>query len=415
MTPKKISKETARRFLISRQGFHRSSGKTGTLESIKRLECVQIDPVRVIHRNHHLVLHNRVSDYRPSHLNALLYEDRAVFEYWCNGKSIIPTEEFRYFRYRMKNYTEFHSPFYERLKARRKQHEDDIHHILSIIKAEGPVCAQDFKENMGGKAANRILNLLWDSGEVMIHHVEGNLRHYDLTEHILPKGLNTETPSREEYDRFMAEKYMRAYGFVDVRDWRFGWLDLRTAQRKTLVKKMVEEKKLFPVKIEGIKHIYYVLEACLSDLEAAEDFSIKGKARFIAPLDNLIWNRRMIAEVFDFSYSWEIYKPPEKRQYGYYTMPILSGTSFVGRIDPKLDRKTRTLIINTLILEEKRLQEDTIAELMATLGNFISFHDACQVNIVKTEPKRLRNALLTKLDQSAYVKALSSSRLQEDR
>ena len=115
-----ISKETARRFLITKQGFHQGKGKTGTLEAIKRLECVQIDPVSVVHRNHHLVLHNRVSDYKPSYLEVLLYKDRAVFEYWCNARSIIPMEEFRYFRYQMQNYMGFHSPFYERLKANRK-------------------------------------------------------------------------------------------------------------------------------------------------------------------------------------------------------------------------------------------------------------------------------------------------------
>jgi len=80
-----ISKETARRFLITKQGFHQEKEKTGTLEAIKRLECVQVDPVNVVHRNHHLVLHNRVSDYKPSYLEALLYKDRTVFEYWCNG------------------------------------------------------------------------------------------------------------------------------------------------------------------------------------------------------------------------------------------------------------------------------------------------------------------------------------------
>jgi len=401
MNLRTVSKKAARRFLIARQGFQQGEGKIGTLDAIKRLECVQIDPVRVVHRNHHLVLHNRVSDYKPSYLDTLLYKDRAVFEYWCNEKSIIPTEEFRYFRYRMQNYMEFHSPFYERLKTKREELKNVIRHVLSAIEADGPLCAQDFKGKIGSKTAKRVLNLLWDCGEVMIHHVEGNRRCYDFTERVLPKNLITEIPSRKEYDRFMIEKYMEAYGFIDVRDWRFGWLALKSAQRKAIVGEMVKDEKIFPVKIEGVKHVYFVLEKYLSTLEAAEDSSIKEKIRFIAPLDNVIWNRRMISEIFNFVYAWEIYKVPEKRQYGYYVLPILYGTRFAGRIDPKLDRANKTMIINSVILEENRFEENFVVELAATLRSFLSFHDVSQVNILKTRPKGLKDTLLVELNRSA--------------
>ncbi len=398
-----ISKEAARRFLITKQGFHQGKEKTGTLKAIKRLECVQIDPVSVVHRNHHLVLHSRVSDYEPSYLDALLYKDRAVFEYWCNAKSIIPMEEFRYFRYRMQNYMEFHSPFYERLKVKQKELKGAISHVLSTIKADGPLCAQDFKrkEKVESKTVKGILNLLWDCGEVMIHHVEGNRRYYDLAEHTLPKDVSIEVPSREEYNLFMIRKYMRAYGFVDVRDWRFGWLSLKASQRKLVVEEMVKDGKVYLVKIEGVKHIYYVLEEYLNTLETIEDSLLEEKIHFIAPLDNLLWNRRMISEVFDFVYTWEIYKIPEKRQFGYYVLPILYGTRFVGRIDPKLDRASKTMIVNSLLLEKERLDAPLVVELAAALKRFLWFHNVSQVKIVKTKPKRLKNTLLVELNQSA--------------
>jgi len=398
-----ISKEAARRFLITKQGFHQGKEKTGALEAIKRLECVQIDPVNVVHRNHHLVLHSRVSDYKSSHLDALLYKDRAVFEYWCNAKSIIPMEEFRYFRYRMQNYMEFHSPFYERLKAKQKELKGTISHVLSTIETGGPLCARDFKreEEVGSKTAKGVLNLLWDCGEVMIHHVQGNRRYYDLAEHILPKDISIEVPNREEYDLFMIKKYMRAYGFVDVRDWRFGWLSLKAPQRKQVVEEMVKDGKIYPVEIEGIKHIYYVLEEYLNALEAIQDSLLEEKIHFIAPLDNLLWNRRMISEVFDFVYAWEIYKIPEKRQFGYYVLPILYGTRFVGRIDPKLDRTSKTMIVNSLLLEKERFDDSLVVELAVALKRFLWFHNVSQVKIVKTKPKRLKNTLLVELNQSA--------------
>lgn len=394
-----ISKQLARKFLVARQGFLEYQGKSGTLAAIKHLERVQIDPVHVIHQNQHLVLHNRAVGYKPSLLDTLLYEDRTVFEYWCNEKSIVPTEEFRYFRYRMQNYLTFHSPFYERLKAKQSELREVISHVLSTIKAQGPLCAEDFQGlGIQGKVATRVLNLLWDRGEVMIHHVEAHRRYYDLTDRILPEKFNGEAPSRQEYERFMVNKYMNATGLIDVRDWRFGWLPLKSAERKATVRKMVEQEKLHAIRIEGVKHIYYILDkhlALLNELECAP--TSEDMIYFIPPLDNLISNRRMISEIFDFDYTWEIYKVPEKRQYGYYVLPILCGSEFVGRIDPKLDRKSRTMVINSLLLE-KSCDEGVVTHLSTALRKFLHFHDVSRAKILKTKPKALRDALLAKLN-----------------
>ncbi len=394
-----VSRENARRFLVSRQGFHVEKGKDGTLETIKRLKCVQIDPVNVIHCNHHLVLHARVSDYEPSYLDTLLYEDRAVFEYWCNEKSIIPIEDFRYFRYRMRNFMEFHSPFYERFKAGREQLKDAISHVLASIEAKGPLSAQEFKQDkkVGSKTAQRVLNLLWDIGKVMIHHMEKNRRYYDLVERVLPPSTNIETPSRAEYESFMTEKYMSAYGLIDVRDWRFGWLDLKASQRRLIVEEMVEDGRIHPVEIEGLRHIYYVLEKDLDALTSSED-SLDEKVHFVAPLDNLIWNRRMVSDVFDFDYAWEIYKPPEKRLYGYYVLPIVQGSRFVGRIDPKLDRRSQTMVINSLLVEEGQFSEAFVYELAVALRRFLKFHNTSRIKIVRTKPNELGAALLSRLN-----------------
>ena len=398
--PKDVSKKSARRFLILRQCFlQEKRGKNGTLEAIKRLECVQMDPISVVQRNQHLVLHNRIVDYKPSYMDQLIYTDRLLFEYWCNEKSVIPIEDFPYFRYRMQNPSKFHSPFYERLKTKRKKLKSAIAHVLSEIRKHGPLSAQEFKQKgkIKSKVATSILNLLWDCGELMIHHVEGNRRYYDLTERLLPPNTDAKTSTREEYERFMIRKYMKAYGLIDTRDWRFGWLPLKASQRKNIVKKMTEDNELCPVRIEGVKHAYYVLEENSSVLENSVT-SISEKVHFVAPLDNLLWNRRMISEIFDFNYSWEVYKPPEKRIYGYYVMPILCRTRFIGRLDPKLDRQNRKMIINSIVLEEKDFDRDSLAyELAATLRRFLKLHDVSQINIKKTRPKDLKHTLMREL------------------
>jgi len=299
----------------------------------------------------------------------------------------------------MQNPSEFHSPFYERLKAKREELKDIISHVLSEIRKHGPLSTREFKQKgkIKGKVATNVLNLLWDCGELMIHHMEGNRRYYDLTERLLPPHIELKTLSREEYERFMIHKYMRAYGLIDTRNWRFGWLPLKASQRKMIVKKMTEDNELCPVKIEGVKHVYYVLEKHSSLLE---NFDTSGSERvhLVAPLDNLLWNRRMVSEIFNFNYSLEVYKPPEKRIYGYYVMPILHGTRFIGRLDPKLDRQNEKMIINSIVLEEKDFHKGTlVGELATALQRFLKLHEVSQVKIEKTRPKELRHALMREL------------------
>jgi uncharacterized protein YcaQ len=398
MSPKEFSQEAVRRFLILKQGFLQNRGKNGTRKAIIQLECTQIDPISVIHPNHHLVLHNRIADYKPSYLEELLYKDRTAFEYWCNEKSIIPIEDFPYFHYRMQNPQKFHSPFYERIKAQSKELTSEIRYVLSEIEKHGPLSYGEFEQKgkVKGKLATKVLNLLWDCGDLMIHHVEGNRRYYDLTERLLPSNIKAKVASCTEYEQFMIQKYMKAYGLVDIRDWRFGWLALKTPERKNIIKRMIEEDKLSPIKIEGVKHTYYILSEYLPLLEnhdAPECESIL----FIAPLDNLLWNRKMISEIFNFNYAWEVYKIPEKRIYGYYVMPILHGTRFIGRIDPKLDRQNKKMIINSLLLEEKSLPKSLVNKLAASLQRFTKFHDVVEISVEKTEPEELKEKLLHEL------------------
>jgi len=163
-----------------------------------------------------------------------------------------------------------------------------------------------------------------------------------------------------------------------------------------LIKELVENHRLIPIKIEGVRHVYYFPEEHLRLLEGPDEPIDKG-VFFVAPLDNLIWNRKMILEIFDFNYAWEVYKVPEKRVYGYYVMPILYGGRFIGRFDPKLDRQNKKMIINSLLLENKDLDRKLTSELAAALQRFLDFHDVPDVSIGETQPPELKNAIMREL------------------
>jgi uncharacterized protein YcaQ len=73
---------------------------------------------------------------------------------------------------------------------------------------------------------------------------------------------------------------------------------------------------------------------------------------FLAPLDPLAWDRDLLLRLWAFHYRWEVYVPAAKRQYGYYVLPLLYGDRFVGRIEPRIDRRAGTLRIVGLWWED---------------------------------------------------------------
>ena len=111
---------------------------------------------------------------------------------------------------------------------------------------------------------------------------------------------------------------------------------------------LVERGDLTPVEVEGLKGTRYVLSTELDELRSAANETVASDppgVAFIAPLDSLIWDRRLLRELWDFEYIWEVYVPEQKRRWGYYVLPILFGDRLVGRIEPRLDRASKSLRI----------------------------------------------------------------------
>jgi len=120
-----------------------------------------------------------------------------------------------------------------------------------------------------------------------------------------------------------------------------------TKDRVRRTERLVDEGILLPVDVDGLAKARYVIAAEEPMLEAASDpgsLADPGVA-FIAPLDPLLWDRRLVRELWGFDYLWEVYVPEAKRRWGYYVLPILYGDRFIGRIEPRLDRKTGSLAI----------------------------------------------------------------------
>ena len=117
-----------------------------------------------------------------------------------------------------------------------------------------------------------------------------------------------------------------------------------TAERKRRTERLVDEGRLIPVDVDGMKYTRYIIAEERPILEQTATGPLTAAAvSFLAPLDPLVWDRRMLRELWGFDYLWEVYVPEPKRRWGYYVLPILFGDRFVGRIEPRLDRKAKSL------------------------------------------------------------------------
>ena len=122
------------------------------------------------------------------------------------------------------------------------------------------------------------------------------------------------------------------------------------------------------MQVEGWKFIHYALGSdvkLLNELSAGRvpkawtplETTTTDEVSFLAPLDP-VSARGRAKILFDFDYIWEVYKPVDKRKFGYYTLPVLWGDQLVARFDSKLDRTTNTFVILGFWLENEALGAD---------------------------------------------------------
>ncbi len=353
MSETSLSVDDARRIALSAQGLLRSApfgrGVDAAARAIDQLGYVQIDTISVVNRAHHHVLQSRVPGFRTELYNTLLAR-KEVFEYWFHAAAYLPLREYRFYLRAMRAAR-------DRWKVDAKTKRE----VLSAIRAEGPLGSRWFESEghrSGGwwdwKPAKRALELMYLQGELMVTAREGFQKVYDLTERALPDDLDTSQPSDDEWGEYLVGRMVRAQGLVSRRD----ILHLKQGARHLYpedinapvdraLTSLCEAGDL--VAVRAMDDTWYTTQASLDALPLRAS---RKRVRFLSPFDNAIINRRRTQKLFDFDYTLECYVPEAKRQYGYFCLPMLLGTSLIGRMDAKADRKRRTLILRNLVLDE---------------------------------------------------------------
>ena len=75
---------------------------------------------------------------------------------------------------------------------------------------------------------------------------------------------------------------------------------------------------------------------------------VVGRAALLSPFDRLLADRRRTAELFEFDYALEMYKPQAQRRWGYYALPVLHGDRLVGKLDARADHDAGLLRVAAL-------------------------------------------------------------------
>lgn len=407
-----VNRTGVRRFLLEAQGLlpgagiaPESPGQRATpdtvLQMLRRLECVQLDPVAAVERNQHLALAARMPGYKPELLEELLSQGR-IFEYLANAACAIPIEDYPLFGPTRRLWR-------ERLQGELEALGPVVAEVMARLEAEGPLPARAFTaaRRVSGywdsapktKATSHALNVLADAGEIMVVRREKGERFFDLPQRAVPADFLRRSEEMEPEAAWAAllEKYLRAYRVFDLGDFRFGWRRMAAAERRAVVAGLVQAGQVVPLQIEGVRRQYYVLAADLDRLRAwareapaEEPLPVEGPVRFLPPLDNLLWRRERLLDLFGFAYTWEVYYPPAKRRYGYYAMPILAGDRLIGRMDPRLDRTRGRLVVRLLQIEpDLSLTSPLRRALQEGLEAFARFHGAGDWVVETTEPADL--------------------------
>ena len=386
-----LTRAQARRFLLLHQGLlgaHRFAGKDGAYEYVRQAGCIQFDPVDVCGKNAELTLFSRVKGFTKKTLQALLYKDRLLVDYADKQLSILPAQDWPYFaRYREK--AAACGRQFEGLAALEAQAKE-------YIAAHGPVdsdslpiggeiewhSAIHWSGNWHGKshAARSVLEQLYSTGELLIHHKTGTRKTYDLAARHLPRALlAAPDPLPDEQDH-ITWRVLRRIGAVGLlwnrpSDAWLGIWDMDSEKRSAAFDRLLAAGEIFPVQVEGVRAPLYCRERDRQTLELAmSETKLTARCEAIAPLDPMMWDRKLIRAIFGFEYSWEIYTPAEKRKYGYYVLPLVYGEGFAGRAEAVRDEKAGVLRVRHIWLEDgvrrtKKL-DAAIAGCMKRLAKF---------------------------------------------
>jgi uncharacterized protein YcaQ len=298
----------------------------------------------VIERCHHHILFSRIPAYRRADLRQAQSHDKSVFEYWTHALAYVPSETFRFYVADMKHLKREPGRWSKSIAPK------DVRKVLRLVKRDGALTIRDIEDDVlqdkqhlwaSRKPSKRALEYAFFRGALAISERNGMLKTYDLmTRHFgwdkLPRAAST-----TETMGYLLDRALRSQGLVSLDS--ICHLD---APRKAAIHKLINARvrrgELVPVAIDGAgKHQHWARP----DAIAQTSNVVPDLVHILSPFDPLIIQRKRTKLFFDYDHKFEAYLPKEKRQFGYFALPVLVGDRIVAALDLKTDRQNKKLLM----------------------------------------------------------------------
>ena len=311
------------------------------LTVVRQLTMLQLDPVSAVAPSADLVAWSRLgSAYEPKHLQGAV-ADRDLIELLA---FLRPAEDLALYRGEMAEWagngeaSEWKVFRREWVAANDRCRLD----ILDRLRAEGPLPSRELPDTCdkpwqstgwtNNKNVTRLLDFMVGRGEVAVAGRKGRERLWDLAERVYPDHpVIPAAEAAQERDR----RRLRALGIARV-----------TGAAQSFEPSVVGSAGE-PAVVEGVRGEWQVDPAYLDGPAGlAEPFEVR--AALLSPFDRLVHDRVRAADLFEFEYQLEMYKPVAGRRWGYYALPILYGDRLVGKLDAAADRKAGVLTVNAV-------------------------------------------------------------------
>jgi uncharacterized protein len=303
---------------------------TDLLAVVRQLTMLQIDPTAAIAPSADLVAWSRIgSAYRPTQLQQALEQDRSLFEH---NAMIRPMEDLGLHLAEMATF-----PSYDKQRDWLRANDRFRRDVVDRLRASGPLLSRDIPDTSqvpwpssgwtNDRNVTQMLEFLMARGEVAIAGRAGRQRVWDVPERVYP--ADTVTVPLEEARRIRDERRLRSLGIARERG-------TAVPLEPNIVGQAGE-----PATVEGIAGRWRV------DPEAIGR-PFEGRTALLSPFDRLIYDRARAVDLFGFEYVLEMYKPADKRRWGYFALPVLHGDQLVGKVDAVADRKHSRLQVNAI-------------------------------------------------------------------
>jgi uncharacterized protein YcaQ len=388
-----LTTSQARKIILHAAGLTRPAqfgkGREAVFKLIEHLGYIQVDTNYTVERAHHHAIFSRVPDYQLEWLEELQADGR-IFEFFTSDSGYQPMHEFR-----------FSLPVKKAFAANRKPltraEINLMSKVLDRVAREGPLMVKDFEDDRleassgwwDWRPAKVALERLYLDGKLMVTRTKDFQRVYDLPKNLVTDDIDTSMPTPEEFARHTILRVLRSLGIAYVKEmaWRAPFVKGHIIREE--IHKLVAEGQVCTVKIEGLKTApLYMLPVYRN-----KKIQLSGDAFILSPFDNLNVFRHRLRDFFDFDYQIECFVPEPKRKYGYFSLPVIVGDTFVARMDSKADRKQKALIIHNLHFEPVKLARPGLAQITNAIQKFANFNQCRQIIFSKSNKKEYLKAI----------------------